>query len=58
MKTFFVSIAGVKTGNEEIETVSQIRQIANDLIKGLNYILMNKYKIEMIDYNCLKIIKK
>jgi len=55
IKTFYISIAGVKTENEGVKAVGQTREIALDVVSSLKYILANKYKIKMIDYNCLRV---
>ncbi len=56
MKTFYISIAGVKDGNEKnIDAISQTGKFADDLIKGLNHIFAHKYDIKMIDYNNLRV---
>ncbi len=56
MKIFYISIAGVKDGNEKnIDAISQTGKFADDLIKGLNYIFAHKYDIKMIDFKTLRV---
>lgn len=56
MKTFFIAISGVKTKDINNENyIYQTQNISFDLMKGLNYILANKYEITMPDYKSLKV---